>query len=357
MSLEVGLVGLPNAGKSTLFNALTNAGAAVANYPFTTVDPNVGIATLADARLDALAEQAGLSKRVPAVLRVVDIAGLVEGAHRGEGLGNRFLHHIRQVDAIAQVVRCFEDPDVVHVFGTVDVRQDVELIQLELMLADLASVERRVERSRSAAKARPKEMAEELALLDALGAALEAGTPARAWADDKTKRALVDELFLLTGKPLLLVANVGEDALPGGGPLAEQVRVLAQELGAEVIMLCAQLEMELQDFPAEEAAEYLQSLGLDATGLNRFVRVCYRLLDLISFFTLVGKTQAQAWSIRRGATVLEAAGKIHTDMAKGFIRAEVTDTETMLRGDARARIEGRDYVVQDGDVITIKFRA
>jgi GTP-binding protein YchF len=363
MSLQIGIVGLPNVGKSTLFNALTQAGAAVASYPFTTIDPNVGVVEVPDARLHDVAAIVQPDEVKATTIEFLDIAGLVEGAHRGEGLGNQFLGHIRNVDAVALVVRCFEDPDVAHVSAELNPLSDAEIIDLELILADLATVERRVEKVRAAAKAQPRESAAELELLERLKVHLEGGKLASVLPTTERETELLGQLFLLTAKPRLYVANVGEDDLPEGGPLAAQVLARAQAEGAQAVVLCAQLEAELSDWPGDEAAEYRAELGLAAPGLERLIRAGYRLLDLITFFTATGTNVVRAWTLRQGETVYAAAGKIHTDMQRGFIRAEVVSYDDLMAagdlGRARerglVRLEGREYVVQDGDVIHIRF--
>ncbi len=363
MSLQIGIVGLPNVGKSTLFNALTRAGAAVASYPFTTIDPNVGVVEVPDVRLHDVAAIVQPDEVKATTIEFLDIAGLVKGAHQGEGLGNQFLGHIRNVDAVAQVVRCFEDPDVAHVSAELDPVADIEIIDLELILADLATVERRVEKVRSAAKAQPREYAAELGFLEQLKDHLEAGRLASQMPASAREAELLQHLFLLTAKPRLYVANVGEDSLPDGGPLAGRVVDRAAAEGAQVVVICAQLEAELGEWPPDEAAEYRAELGLEAPGLERLIRAGYRLLDLITFFTATGTNVVRAWTLRRGETAYVAAGKIHTDMQRGFIRAEVVSyQELMVAGDmgrarerGQVRLEGRDYVVQDGDVVHIRF--
>jgi len=370
MPLQIGIVGLPNAGKSTLFNALTKANAAVASYPFTTIEPHVGVAEVSDPRLDAIADLIKPDKVIPTAIQFVDIAGLVKGSHKGEGLGNQFLAHIREVDAIALVLRCFEDPDVAHVSAQLDPVDDLDVLDLELSLADLGSVERRIERTQSTAKSRPKDFEWELATLHTLKEHLALGKPARAFSrhgagDDVDKRVqmLTAELFLLTNKPRLLVANVGEDTLPDGGPLAAQVVEAAAQEGNQSIVLCADCEAALTEWPPDEAADYRAELGLSTPGLDRLVQASYRLLDLITFFTTTGGEVVRAWTLRRGETAWHAAGQVHTDMQRGFIRADVVgyadlDTAgsmTAVREAGRLRSEGRDYVVQDGDVIHIHF--
>jgi GTP-binding protein YchF len=364
MSLQIGIVGLPNVGKSTLFNALTQAGAAVASYPFTTIDPNVGVVEVPDPRLDDIAAIIEPDDVKPTTIEFVDIAGLVKGAHRGEGLGNQFLGHIRNVDAVAMVVRCFEDPDVAHVSAALDPLADVDVVNLELILADVGTVERRIEKAASAAKAQPRAYADEIALLTRLQAHLDAGHLASQLATSDKQEEMVQSLFLLTAKPRLYVANVGEDDLPDGGALARAVVDRARHEDAQAVVLSAELEAELVQWPAGEASEYRVELGLDEqTGLARLIHAGYRLLDLITFFTATGTNVVRAWTLERGQTAYDAAGKVHTDMQKGFIRAEVVSHADLVAADSlarareqgRVRLEGRDYVVQDGDVIHIRF--
>ena len=362
MGLQLGIVGLPNAGKSTLFNALTRAGAAVAPYAFTTIDPNVGVTAVRDPRLDALAAMVRPERVVPAAVEFVDIAGLVRGAHQGEGLGNQFLGHIRSVDAVLLVARCFQDVDVPHPYSTVDPLADLETLDLELILADLAVVERRLEKARTDAKAAPREARDELEALDSVRAALQAGKLAGTWGREHEQMHRVQEWGLLTGKPRLVVANVGEDDLPAGGALVERLR---QQLPAdqEIVVICAQTEMDLLEWPPKDAAAYLLELGIEETGLDRLVTAGMRLLDLITFFTITGGMEARSWPIPRGTTTPAAAGKIHTDMERGFIRAEVIPVAELLevgswaaaRETGRLRVEGRHYAVQDGDVVHFRF--
>ncbi len=363
MSLEIGIVGLPNVGKSTLFNALTNAGAIVASYPFTTIDPNVGVVSLPDPRLDFIASLVKPQNVIPSTVRFVDIAGLVRGAHRGEGLGNQFLGHIRTVDAMLLVVRCFQDEQVAHVEARIDPLADLETVWTELILADVDIVERRIERVQSAAKANPKAFADELGWLAYLRDGLNGGRRAGALIQSEQERAWAAEMALLTNKPYLYAINVAESDLPDGGVQAAQVKARAAQEGVEAVVLCAQTEMELQGWPAEEAAAYLADLGLNEPGLLRLVRAGYRVLNLITFFTATGGKTVQAWAIPAGTTAPRAAGKIHSDFERGFIRAEVISfadlyeagsfAEARHRG--RLRIEGREYVVQDGDVIHFLF--
>ena len=364
MSLQIGIVGLPNVGKSTLFNALTQAGAAVGPYPFTTIDPNRGIAAVPDRRLEALAQLVGPERVTPAIVEFVDIAGLVRGSHRGEGLGNRFLGHIREVDAVALVARCFVDTNVAHMDTTLDPGRDFEVLDLELILADLETVQRRLEKTRVAAKARPKEVSGELSALEELEQLLQGGERAFTWTQSGESQAdFARELSLLTAKPRLYVANVGEDDLPSGGDLAEQVKDIAQAEGAPWVVLCAQMEADLAEWPADDAVAYRESAGLDRSGLEDLVWASYRTLDLITFFTLVGGKEVRAWSVARGGTAPEAAGRVHTDMQRGFIMAEVIGWDKLLesggwaaaRGQGLVRSEGRGYQVQDGEVCLFKF--
>ena len=363
MSLQIGIVGLPNVGKSTLFNGMTRAQAAVASYPFTTIEPNVGVAAVPDPRLERLAELVQPERTTPATVEFVDIAGLVKGASQGAGLGNQFLGHIRNVDATAMVVRAFKNPDIPHVTAELDPLDDIETVELELILADLATVERRVEKVRGKAKAQPKEYQAELELLERLGRHLDAGRKAREMALSDKEREMLRPLNLLTAKPCLYVVNVGEDDLPDGGPLAAAVAERAAAEGSEAVVICAELEAELASWPPEEAEAYRAELGLTEPGLNRLIAAGYRLLNLITFFTVTGKKETRAWPLVRGRTAWEAAGLIHTDMQRGFIRAEVIPWDTLLKAGGMVaareaglvRLEGRDYVVQDGDVIHFRF--
>lgn len=370
MSLEIGIVGLPNVGKSTLFNALTNAGALVANYPFTTIEPNVGVVPVADPRLDYLASLIQPQNVVPSTVRFVDIAGLVRGAHRGEGLGNQFLGHIRDVDAIVMVVRCFEDENVVHVdSGTgggqahLDPAADIETVWVELILADIEIVERRIDKVKGAAKADPKAFAPELEWLDRLLSHLQHGHRARTLPVSEREQEWLSDMALLTVKPYLYISNVTEASLPDGGELAARVSDLAAAEGVTAVVLCAQCEMDLQEWAPEEADAYRRELGLDEPGLQSLVHAGYRLLGLITFFTATGTKTVQAWAIREGTRALQAAGYVHSDMERGFIRAEVVHMNDLqaygsmaaVREHGGLRVEGRDYVVQDGDVIHFRF--
>lgn len=363
MSLQIGIVGLPNVGKSTLFNALTQAGAAVASYPFTTIDPNVGVVPVRDERLDWLAELVKPERVVPATVEFVDIAGLVRGAHRGEGLGNQFLHHIRNVDAVAMVLRRFEDPDIPHVSEVIDPLDDILTVDTELILADLASAERRIERVRTEAKAHPRDAAEQLELLERLTVHLNEGRPARTFDREETEQNALDELFLLSDKPRMYVVNVGEEQLERVDEMVAPVRAHAEEEGSPVVPLCARLETDLTEWDPQEAAEYRRDLGLSRSGLQTVVRTAFDLLELVSFFTVVGGKEVRAWEIRRHTPIVRAAGKIHSDMERGFIRAEVvafddlkaSGTLAQAREHGLLRIEGRDYPVADGDVVQIRF--
>jgi hypothetical protein len=363
MSLQIGIVGLPNVGKSTLFNALTGAGAAVAGYPFTTIDPNVGVVGVPDKRLDALAALMHPEKVVPASVEFVDIAGLVAGASKGAGLGNQFLGHIRNVDAIAMVVRAFHDPDVPHVTESLDPLADIATVDTELLLADLATIERRLDKIHGQSKANPRQFAQELALLERAADHANAGRLLHSLAFDAPEHELLKELNLLTDKPRLYVVNAGEADLPGGGEPVEVVRRHAQAEGAGVVVICANLEAELLEWPAGEATAYRSDLGLAEPGLNALIRTGYALLDLISFFTITGGKVLHAWELKRGSTVWQAAGKIHSDMQHGFVRAEVVPVAALLaegsvahaREHGHWRLEGREYVVHDGDVVHIRF--
>ncbi|MDR7418928.1 MAG: redox-regulated ATPase YchF [Armatimonadota bacterium] len=362
MSLALGLVGLPNAGKSTLFNALTRAGAAVASYPFTTIDPNLGQVPVPDDRLDALARVIHPERVIPAVIRFIDIAGLVRGASKGEGLGNRFLAHIREVDAIVHVVRCFTSGDVALVEGDLNPVRDAEIVETELALADLDTVERARRAAHSQAKSGDHHAREQEAALQHLEAGLAQGTPARRLSVEAPVREIVRDLRLLTAKPVLYVANIDEADLPDGGPLASSLRALAERQGAGFIALAAKLESELGDLPADEAKAYLAAVGLDEPGLPRLIRAGFALLGLVSFFTVLSN-EVRAWPVPKGTHAVDAAGRIHTDMQRGFIRAEVIPWDPLVaQGSLHAakehgavRTEGRDYVVADGDVITFRF--
>jgi GTP-binding protein YchF len=361
MGIKCGIVGLPNDGKSTLFNALTKAGIAAANFPFCTIDPNVGVVPVPDPRLAALAGIARPLKVIPTSMEFVDIAGLVAGASKGEGLGNKFLAHIREVDAIAHVVRCFDHPDIVHVAGRVDPLSDMDTIDTELALADLDSVEKALARVERAAKANDKEALARRPVLQKLATGLGQGRSARSLGLDADERALVRDLFLLTLKPLMVIANVLEDGFKGN-PHLDRVRERATAEGAEVVPVCAAIEEELAQLEDADRDEFLADLGLDEPGLDRVIRAGYRLLGLQTFFT-AGEKEVRAWQVRKGATAPQAAGVIHTDFERGFIRAETIAYDDYIRykGEAgareagRLRLEGKDYVVQEADVLHFRF--
>jgi ribosome-binding ATPase len=362
MSLQVGIVGLPNVGKSTLFNAVSAAGAEAANYPFATIEPNVGVVAVPDERLDTLARLASSAKVVPTSVEFLDIAGLVKGASQGEGLGNQFLSHIREVDAIVHVVRCFEDDDIVHVDGSVDPARDIEVIETELLLKDVEAVEKRAERARRSARSGDKDAVREAGLAERLLDHVQSGLPARTFAAGAEELASFRDLGLLTAKPVLYAANVGEADLPDGNAHVDAVRKIAEAEGAGVVVICAEAEAQISELDPAERAEFLADLGLERSGLDQLIHAAYRLLGLITFFT-VGPKEARAWTVRTGTRAPKAAGTIHTDMDRGFIRAEVISyddwvalgSEQAVKDAGKMRVEGKEYVVVDGDVMHIRF--
>lgn len=364
-NLEVGIVGLPNVGKSTLFNAITKAGAAAENYPFCTIEPNVGVVDVPDNRLEVLHEMYNSKKTTPASVSFVDIAGLVKGASKGEGLGNKFLSHIRQVDAVAHVVRCFVNKNITHVEGSIDPLRDIEIINTELCLADLDSIEKRLDRVSRTAKSGSKEAIAEMAVLEKVKDSVENAVPARQVELDEDERALIKELNLLTMKPTLYVANVSEDEAATAdtdNEYVQQVKEYAAKEHAGVVVISAEVEAEIAELDKAEAKEFLNDLGLEESGLDKLIKAAFSLLGLMTFLT-AGPDECRAWTIKVGTKAPQAAGKIHTDIERGFIRAEIVSFDDLVaagsvaaaREKGQVRVEGKDYVMQDGDVTNFRF--
>lgn len=364
MALTAGIVGLPNVGKSTLFNAITQAGAESANYPFCTIDPNVGIVEVPDGRLNNLTEVVNPKKTIPTAFEFTDIAGIVKGASKGEGLGNQFLSHIRQVDAICHVVRCFENENITHVSGKIDPIDDIEVINLELILADLESVNKRIERVQKLVKQRNEAGIAEHEVLLKIQSNLENDIPVRALEFKEEQQKIVTQLHLLTSKPVLYVANVGEDdvADPSSNDHVQRVKEFAQQENAEVIVICANIEEEIAELDQEEKEMFLEELGIKESGLDQLIKAAYHLLGLGTYFT-AGEQEVRAWTFRKGMKAPQAAGIIHTDFERGFIRAETVSYEDLMaagsmvqaRENGKVRLEGKEYIVQDGDVIHFRF--
>lgn len=362
--MKLGIVGLPNVGKSTLFNAITKAGAESANYPFCTIDPNIGIVSVPDERLDKLAEIYRPKRVVHTAIEFVDIAGLVKGASKGEGLGNKFLSHIREVDAIIHVVRCFEDSNIVHVDGSIGPARDIETINLELIFADLEMLEKRIDKVKKQAKSGEKKYQEELEFLERIQKHLESNQPVRSMEIDDDLKKYADQLFLLTSKPMLYCANVAEEDIsnPENNPFVRELISCAEKEKAEVMVICAKIEEEIAQLEDDEKKMFLAELGLNESGLDRLIKASYKLLGLISFLT-AGEPEVRAWTIRKGTRAPQAAGKIHSDFEHGFIRAEVVAYDDLIKAGSHnnakeqglVRSEGKDYVMKDGDVVLFRF--